>query len=555
MTEKKLNILYGLNWQQGADKVANILQTNGFTVTSTTRLSKATIKAYIEDHPEVTTVVLKESVGDGTYGADEIAELTDNSDVNVIIILNSRHKGQPFMQTLYMAGVTCAIFESKKVVTPFDVAKLMMKKRSRAEARAYYDIVNEPINMNILSPFEYQTNMARLEDREYGARLIERFLNVANKLRPALLEDFIKKLPSDYIEELKGYKEFYDVCESLKAYGITPPYKMPRGSMRKALTTVSYDDIPSDVSESTTATTVNANTTSNAGNGGYDAFFEDIDADAPVIEEPANQDIASTSSDNEAFGNFIDDAETSSEEISDTAEDDVIDLTAVGEEEASSNKKNKKQKKSKEKAKKEDKKEGSGKVAVVTVLGSVLLLLAACGATYEIVNMIQGHKSKIEAVSTDEVVAEDSTDESVSDDVASTDEGEIQDASTEETDDASVTDTAYTSTPTSDSIDSETGLLTADENANDQYSNEPESVSTNYSGNVLFDGLTVSGIEVVNIINANPTTRFTVTNPFTNEVTVYTSGGASLADIPESFTYNLTAVDGAYIFSLVEEQQ
>ncbi len=552
MTEKKLNILYGLNWQQGAERVAKILSTNGYDVTSTSRLSKATIKAYIEDHPEVNTVVLKESVGDGTYKADEIAELTDYSDVNVIVILNERHKGTAYMQTLYTAGVTCAIFENKKGITPSDVAKLMMKKRTRAEARNYYDIGNETVNTNILSPFDYQTFMARLEDREYGSRLIERFLNVANKLRPAQLEDFIKKLPNDYLDELKSYKEFYDVCESLKAYGITPPYKMPRGNVRKALTTVSYDDIPSE-SNVAPATTVNTTDDANDYSGLFDAFMGNAETEQPVNETVA-ENVSDTSTDN-MFDAFMNDgnapktvAETEEIEITEempTEDTEVVDLTQA---------KGKRSKKDKKSKAKKEKKEGSGKVVVASIFGFALVILAACGVTYEIVQMQNGNKNKVaaeqEAVS-DDLIAEETTGESVSEDVASED-GTVVDTSTDDTtNDAQVVDTMYT-VPTSESIDAQTGLVTADETANDQYSNEPETVTSNYSGNVLFDGLVVSGVEVVNIINANPTTRFTVTNPYTNEVTVYTSGGASLADIPETSTYKLTAVDGAYIFSLSE---
>ena len=216
-----LKILFGFEDSKLAvNNILGKLKSLGIPYEVTKKFSKATIKDFLHNHPDYSVVILKETVGETKYTAEELAELADERELNIIVVLGSEHKGQPYMQTLYSAGIVNAIFQEGRTGggTVAGIVQLILQKRSRKEARAYYGI--ETVELGTLSNdmFAYYYHM--LEDREYGVYLIERYLFVASKLSPLQNADFLRRLPKEFIGELSNYQEFHQVLSAIKGVGV-----------------------------------------------------------------------------------------------------------------------------------------------------------------------------------------------------------------------------------------------------------------------------------------------------------------------------------------------
>lgn len=216
-----LKILFGFEDSKLAvNNILSKLKSLGIPYEVTKKYSKATIKDFLQNHPDYGVVVLKETVGETKYTAEELAELADERELNIIVVLSSEHKGQPYMQTLYSAGIVNAIFQEGRTGggTVAGIVQLMLQKRSRKEARAYYGI--ETVELGTLSNdmFAYYYHM--LEDREYGMHPIGRYLFVASKLSPLQNADFLRRLPKEVITEFSNFQEFHQVLSAIKGVGV-----------------------------------------------------------------------------------------------------------------------------------------------------------------------------------------------------------------------------------------------------------------------------------------------------------------------------------------------
>ena len=136
---KSMDILFGFKQTEIEVKIIELLKQQGVEVTYTERETKGSIKAYLEEHKDCTTAVLRECMGGETYSANELAELTDSRDINIILITNKSNKGTEFLQILYAAGITSAILvDEKNGASAKQIAWLILNKRKRKEARNYY---------------------------------------------------------------------------------------------------------------------------------------------------------------------------------------------------------------------------------------------------------------------------------------------------------------------------------------------------------------------------------------------------------------------------------
>lgn len=228
--QQAIHILFGFDEPTVEKNIIRHLQTMGYDVECMSKFSKMAVREYLSRNHECKTVILKEVCENITYTAEELAMLTEDRDVNVIIVLNESHKGTQYMQTLYAAGITCAIFQSGRRggATPKEIANLILRPRSRKEAREYYCIANEQIDLGLLSPDAFNERFRMLSDFTFGDTLIERFVAVIEVMQPKQIRDFISRLPKDVVNELRQYEEFYKVCDALKSLGIDLKFKRPR---------------------------------------------------------------------------------------------------------------------------------------------------------------------------------------------------------------------------------------------------------------------------------------------------------------------------------------
>lgn len=202
----------------------------------------------MEAHEDYDVAVLLEVVNKSKdervskYTADELAMLTDNRNINIIVILSKSHYATPYMEKLYAAGITSAIFQEgrKGGATPKQIAELLMHPRSRREARTYYGLQGESLHFQFLGRDSCEEFKNKLFDINYGETIVERFLNICGQMSRKQVLDFVRRLPDEILQELRKYEEFYIILEELQSAGAKIEVHRPKGKLR------TLDDVTDD---------------------------------------------------------------------------------------------------------------------------------------------------------------------------------------------------------------------------------------------------------------------------------------------------------------------
>lgn len=237
---KKIKVLYGFDYRSFEKEVTTVLNSLGYEVESIIKISKTSIHDFLEAHEDYDAAVLLEVMNKSKdervsrYTAEELAMLTDNRNINIVVMLNKGHYATPFMEMLYTAGITSAIFQEgrKGGATAKEVVDLLLHPRSRREARTYYGLQGVPLSSCFLGKDSCEDYMKMLFDINYGDTVIERFLTVCNQMSRKQVLDFIRRLSSETLQELRKYEEFYIIIEELQAAGAKIDIHRPKGRLR-----------------------------------------------------------------------------------------------------------------------------------------------------------------------------------------------------------------------------------------------------------------------------------------------------------------------------------
>jgi hypothetical protein len=231
-----MHILFGFKQTETEVKIIDILKQHEIEVEYTERETKGGIKAYLDEHKDCTTAILRECMGSESYSANELAELTDSRDINIILITNKSNKGTEFMQILYAAGITGAILvDEKNGASAKQIAWLIMNKRKRKDARTYYGMKSGKVNLDILNYDTYVRLYTYLLDEDRGLNIVDRFIYVVNQLSLTQTVDFIRRLPIEVRGRLNKYEEFHLVLNTLREAGIEVKAEKP-SNLIKGLT-------------------------------------------------------------------------------------------------------------------------------------------------------------------------------------------------------------------------------------------------------------------------------------------------------------------------------
>ena len=228
---REINVLFGFKNKKTEDSIVKELQALGWAVNGEMRFRKHMIKEYIQEHPELDAVILKEYLDGGErYGTQELVELADDSNLNIVVVLRNSHRGHDMMRELYNAGILNAYFTSgNRGANPEKLVELMVNPRTRRQARAYYRIEEKPLHKEILSHEEFRDCYMYLTNEDEGINIIDRFTAVSRWLTPQQMGVFVTTLPDDVLDVLKQYQEFYKIHAQLyKRRYVREPYKMPK---------------------------------------------------------------------------------------------------------------------------------------------------------------------------------------------------------------------------------------------------------------------------------------------------------------------------------------
>lgn len=227
MSEK--HILCGFDVPEFEKRMKMLLKERGYEATTYTQLSKKGVKDFLEQNPKCDTVILLEASNfKKSYTAEEIAALTDKREINVIVVLSSRHIGTDYMKTLYVAGVTNAIFQMgrKDGASAKDIVERIINKRNRQEARKYYGIEHLDLEPSVMIDMDtYAEYYKRLHADEH---LLVNYLKVCSDMSPKQIADFTKRMPAEDRAYLEQFEEFHMLMEAVKSMGVVIKVKRPK---------------------------------------------------------------------------------------------------------------------------------------------------------------------------------------------------------------------------------------------------------------------------------------------------------------------------------------
>lgn len=227
MSEK--HILCGFDVPEFEKRMKGLLKEKGIEATTYIQLSKKGVKDFLEQNPKCDTVILLEASNlKKSYTAEEIAALTDKRDINVIVVLSSRHIGTDYMKTLYVAGVTNAIFQMGRNdgASAKDIVELVLNKRNRLDARKYYGIEHLDLDPTVM--IDRDTYAECMERMHRDENLLLNYLQVCSDMSPKQIADFTKRMPSEDREYLAQFEEFHQLIAALKKMGVTIKVKRPK---------------------------------------------------------------------------------------------------------------------------------------------------------------------------------------------------------------------------------------------------------------------------------------------------------------------------------------
>ena len=225
----KKHILCGFDLPEFETQMKILLQGKGYEAVTYTQLSKKGVKDFLLQNPQVDTVILLEASNHKkSYTAEEVAALTDKRDLNLIIVLSARHIGTDYMKTLYIAGVTNAIFQMgrKDGASPKEIVELILNKRNRAEARKYYGI--EHMEMGPTAMIDRDTYAEIYSRLHQDKNLLLNYFSLCADMTPKQIADFTKRLPCEDRAVLAQYEEFHMLMDAVRKLGIEIKSKRPK---------------------------------------------------------------------------------------------------------------------------------------------------------------------------------------------------------------------------------------------------------------------------------------------------------------------------------------
>lgn len=216
----KYHILFGFEAGDASKQIATIVRSQRNDVVCASRTTKESIFEYLRQQPSCNTLVLREVLETEAFTAEELAGLNDVRNYNIVVVIDSSHKGKDFMQVLYAAGITSALLiDTRSGAAASQIADLILNPRTRKNAREYYGMKEVKTKINMLTSDVYLKNYALLMDETKGLNIIDRYVMVVRSLPVNQAVEFTKKLPPSVLKRLMEYEEYYKVQDIFRKKG------------------------------------------------------------------------------------------------------------------------------------------------------------------------------------------------------------------------------------------------------------------------------------------------------------------------------------------------
>lgn len=227
-----MHVLCGFDNPTFEKAIVQYLAQKGVECKVIVKLTKLSIKEYIKSGQPCDAAILLETMPNRKfYAAEEIADLTDDRDINIVVMVSARRYGTSYLQTLYTAGVTSAFLQKggrQSGAKVRDLGELLLNRRSRKDARVYYGLEKKKMDLGLLDNESFIEFYESFKDEKVSPLIMERFVAVCSRMTPEQISDFIRRLPEVDLDELKKYEEFYGIIELLRKVGIKFKVKRPK---------------------------------------------------------------------------------------------------------------------------------------------------------------------------------------------------------------------------------------------------------------------------------------------------------------------------------------
>lgn len=231
-------LLFGFEECKFGQSLIRHLEKKGHSFSAVYRQSKIAMKDYLKNHTECSTIILQEQTAASRIYLDDLEDIKDiRENINIIIVVDSSHRGDELMQSLLGAGIYDAIFDSGKGISSNDLINLILRKRTREEARKAYGLEKLTNVSPTITMDQYKENMQILSS-DIAPTLGKRYEIIASQYTTAQNADFISKMVSydkGILRSLMACSEFYRITDILIDNGFDLPIKIvkPKKSIKE----------------------------------------------------------------------------------------------------------------------------------------------------------------------------------------------------------------------------------------------------------------------------------------------------------------------------------
>ena len=216
MSKEKMKILLAMDADDGlAEDFRKVLEEKGVAVEAIeVRPTKRLVRQYVQSNPDVGAVILSEHIGEDSFSAREVDEISVAAPDALVIPIVDEEPGSRFMAELAFLGVYNAIYDEDG--NDEMAAELIAggKGRDKMSARIYYGIQGMERAADETAAFDTRNAIDYLRRSEADVRELRRkLLTLEKKLEPDQLKQVLLDVPDSVFETAKQIPEYRVVCD------------------------------------------------------------------------------------------------------------------------------------------------------------------------------------------------------------------------------------------------------------------------------------------------------------------------------------------------------